>query len=52
LGEDVTKKKFKEALKRELDKRSHHPILPPPPAEQLEYPEGQVPLNSRFYVER
>ncbi|MDF0553029.1 AAA-like domain-containing protein [Kamptonema sp. UHCC 0994] len=52
LPEEVTKKKFQEALKRESERRKHRPNSPPPLEEPLEYPDGQVPLNSRFYVER
>ncbi|MBE9001855.1 AAA-like domain-containing protein [Nostoc sp. LEGE 12447] len=65
LGEEVTKKNFQQALRRYQEKRSAfggttHNISANNTAsiykdwsiENLEFPGGRVPLNSRFYVKR
>lgn len=51
LGEDVTKKSFRQALKREWQRQidlAASPVL----VATLELPEGPVALNSPFYIER
>lgn len=53
LGEEVTKKSFRQAFKREYQ-NSTNAIATPSKSEEiaLEFPEGSVPLDSAFYVER
>jgi hypothetical protein len=53
LGEEVGKKNFHQALQRYREKRaSLGDRISPPSAESLELPEGRVPLDSPFYIER
>lgn len=55
LGEEVTKKSFRQALKREWQRQSATAALSMPTlncASALEFPEGPVALDSPFYVER
>jgi len=47
LGEPVSKKNFREALKREFLKSKQQVSTT-----EIEFPEGVVPLESEFYVER
>ncbi|MFE1744060.1 AAA-like domain-containing protein [Coleofasciculus sp. H7-2] len=54
LGEDVTKKSFRQALKREwqrqIDLETTSPMLTF--ATNLEFPDGPLALDSPFYIER
>lgn len=55
LGEEVTKKSFRQALKREWQRQSATAASSMPTlnsASALEFPEGPVALDSPFYVER
>ena len=54
LGEEVTKKSFRQALKREWQKQAiaTTSVATAKAAIALEFPEGSVPLDSPFYVER
>ena len=55
LGEEVTKKSFRQALKREWQNQTAAKTSSTPTsncASALEFPEGSVPLDSPFYVER
>ena len=53
LGEEVTKKSFRQALKREYQNSTAVLTTRSNLSETaLEFPEGSVPLNSVFYVER
>lgn len=60
LGEEVTKKSFRQALKREYEKLNAEISTPSNSTitlrdsleTTLEFPEGSVPLDSPFYVER
>jgi hypothetical protein len=49
LGEEVTKTNFKEALRRASRRDSQTTQAP---ADVLEFPNGPVPVDSPFYVER
>jgi hypothetical protein len=51
LGERVTKKNFKEALRRSRSVHSHTGKVPATDLD-LPFPEGVVPLDSPFYIER
>ena len=51
LGEEVTKKSFRQALKREWQKQTAA-VISSTATSNLEFPEGPVALNSLFYVER
>jgi AAA-like domain len=58
LGETVKKNNFKEALNRasqeqqDSSSHTHTPPLASPSMTDLPFPEGSVPLDSPFYVER
>jgi AAA-like domain len=54
LGEEVTKKSFRQALKREWQRQIDLEAVSPRLtfATDLEFPEGPVSLDSPFYVER
>ncbi|MEG4804798.1 AAA-like domain-containing protein [Microcoleus sp. ARI1-B5] len=58
LGERITKKNFKEALRRSYEAKPNQslPANPPlatsPTAANLQFPEGSVALDSPFYIER
>lgn len=60
LGEEVTKKSFRQALKREYEKLNTEISTPSNSTitlrdsleTTLEFPEGSVPLDSPFYVKR
>ncbi len=53
LGERVTKPNFKEALKREWERRKQFPFPPHPLPRDLESPDsGPVGVDSPFYIER
>ena len=55
LGEEVTKKSFRQALKREWQRQSAPDAASMPTSNSaiaLEFPEGSVALDSPFYVER
>lgn len=57
LGERITKKNFKEALRRAYEAEPSqyihtNPPLPTLPAANLQFPEGSVALDSPFYIER
>jgi hypothetical protein len=53
LGEEVGKKNFHQALQRYGEQRaSLGDRISVPNAENLEVPEGRVPLESAFYIER
>jgi AAA-like domain len=51
LGEEVTKKSFRQALQRRWQK-GLQPTTETLPLEDLELPAGPVPLNSPLYLER
>ncbi|QLE59561.1 serine/threonine protein kinase [Nostoc sp. TCL26-01] len=50
IGESVSKNNFRQALKREREKRKARQSIPS--VNRLELPHHPVPLNSPFYVER
>jgi AAA-like domain len=56
LGEEVTKKSFRQALNRRWQKglspTSGMDVSNPQSIAEIELPDGFVPLNSRFYLER
>jgi hypothetical protein len=56
LGEDVTKKSFRQALNRRWQKGlspdGGMEVSRSQPLVEIELPDGFVPLNSRFYLER
>lgn len=52
LGEEVSKKNFKQALKRYRDKRASLGTIPSKKVDSLELPGGRVPLSSPFYIKR
>ena len=52
LGEEVTKKSFRQALKREWQNSITAVATSSKSEIALEFPEGSVPLDSPFYVER
>jgi hypothetical protein len=52
LGEEVTKKSFRQALHRRWQKGLIPTIAIAPSIAEIELPDGFVPLNSRFYLER
>lgn len=54
LGEEVTKNNFKGAIQRAWEKSQEQlvNINQELPALELTFPEGSVPLNSSFYIER
>lgn len=53
LGEEVGKKNFHQALQRYRQKQaSLGDRVSPPSGDSLELPEGRVPLDSPFYIER
>ena len=51
LGEKVSKKNLREPLKRAL-KAQKRPLVTSGPVKAIPFPEGSVPLDSTFYVER
>ncbi|MCC3412174.1 MAG: AAA-like domain-containing protein, partial [Microcoleus sp. PH2017_02_FOX_O_A] len=58
LGEKITKKNFKEALRRAYEAECSQSIQTNPPLEtlpavaNLQFPEGSVALDSPFYIKR
>lgn len=57
LGERITKKNFKEALRRAYEAEPSQSLQTTPPLKTLpstivQFPEGSVPLDSPFYIER
>jgi hypothetical protein len=51
LGEKVSKKNLREPLKR-ASKVQEHPLATSRSGQEIPFPEGSVPLDSPFYVER
>lgn len=52
LEEKVSKKNLREPLKRASKEQQQPPVVPEGSVQEISFPEGSVPLDSTFYVER